>query len=47
MGVFYLNGPFVSHPSFEKNASRIHVYLPLIPKSCKDVEKFAAVYVCE
>ena len=30
----------VSHPSFEReNASHIHVYLPLILKSCKAVEK--------
>ena len=29
------------------NASHIHVYLPLIPKRCKDVEKFATVYICE
>ena len=38
----------VSHPSFEKeNASHIHVYLPLILKSCKAVEKFATVYICK
>ena len=35
------------HHKKKKNASHVHVYLLLILKSCKDVEKFAIVYICE
>ena len=35
------------HHLKKTNASRIHVYLPSILKSCRDVEKFATVYICE